>query len=437
MKIAKLYIKDYQQFKDLELDFTYPQGHEKAGEPLDKVCFIGRNGTGKTTLLELLKTIFVNKKSLVNLPGAFYLKLTNNDPKDEKIIFIDGKQDEKGAFLVQKPVDLDEVESLANDFNRLSSYLLFEGADKLEDSPELFFDNSDDLFIYLPSEGDRNTYSNVNDVPKTELNDALRLSNRFAFYHNISIDTVADFWNLLIYHIKERELKFRQFQNLENNQEKTIRELKVEFDSKNPTILDGIKNLWGEILTSVGLEFDISNIESPVQLTDNLRAYIKHKKTGERINYNQLSTGIQHFIFKLGHLYSLYFNRNVERGFLLVDEPENFLFPDFLYGLIDLYEEIIENTQFFVATHSPIIAAQYEPYERIILDFNEEGAVYARKGKTPVGDDPNDILKQDFEVRNLMGEEGVKKFERYVELKTLIKREEDNEERNRMIQELM
>nr|MBP7284499.1 AAA family ATPase [Leptospiraceae bacterium] len=46
MKICKVYIKGFQQFEDLELDFTNP----KTGEPLDKICFIGRNGTGKSTI---------------------------------------------------------------------------------------------------------------------------------------------------------------------------------------------------------------------------------------------------------------------------------------------------------------------------------------------------------------------------------------------------
>ena len=50
MKISRIKIKNLQQFKDLELDLTYPKGHDKAGEPLDKVCIIGQSGTGKTTL---------------------------------------------------------------------------------------------------------------------------------------------------------------------------------------------------------------------------------------------------------------------------------------------------------------------------------------------------------------------------------------------------
>ncbi|MBD0255771.1 MAG: hypothetical protein ICV83_08635 [Cytophagales bacterium] len=45
MKIAKIIIPNFQQFKGFELDVTYPEGHAKAGQPLEKVCFMGRNGT--------------------------------------------------------------------------------------------------------------------------------------------------------------------------------------------------------------------------------------------------------------------------------------------------------------------------------------------------------------------------------------------------------
>ncbi len=50
MKITKLHIHDFQQFRDFELDFTDP----KTGLPLERICLIGRNGTGKSTLLSLM-----------------------------------------------------------------------------------------------------------------------------------------------------------------------------------------------------------------------------------------------------------------------------------------------------------------------------------------------------------------------------------------------
>jgi GTPase SAR1 family protein len=60
MKITKIDITEYQQFKNFVLDLTYPEGHAKAGQPLDKVCFIGQSGTGKTTLLNLIEDFVGN-----------------------------------------------------------------------------------------------------------------------------------------------------------------------------------------------------------------------------------------------------------------------------------------------------------------------------------------------------------------------------------------
>ena len=54
MKVTRLEIKDFNQFRDLDIDLTYPKDHEKEGQPLEKVCFIGQSGTGKTTLLKLI-----------------------------------------------------------------------------------------------------------------------------------------------------------------------------------------------------------------------------------------------------------------------------------------------------------------------------------------------------------------------------------------------
>ncbi|WP_155297360.1 hypothetical protein [Spirosoma aerolatum] len=52
MKITGIDIGEYHQFKNIKFDFTYPADHPKAGQPLEKVCFIGQSGTGKTTLFK-------------------------------------------------------------------------------------------------------------------------------------------------------------------------------------------------------------------------------------------------------------------------------------------------------------------------------------------------------------------------------------------------
>jgi hypothetical protein len=70
------------------------------------------------------------------------------------------------------------------------------------------------------------------------------------------------------------------------------------------------------------------------------------------------------------------------------------------------YERTAPGAQMFFATHSPIVAAQFKPEERFILEFDPDRGVVVRRGVTPEGDDPNDVLLKDFAVRTLYGEKG-------------------------------
>jgi len=54
MKVSRIEINGLNQIKNLDIDLPHPKGHGKEGQPLDKVCFIGQSGTGKTTLLKVI-----------------------------------------------------------------------------------------------------------------------------------------------------------------------------------------------------------------------------------------------------------------------------------------------------------------------------------------------------------------------------------------------
>ncbi len=428
MNIAKIIIPNFQQFKGFELDLTYPEGHAKAGQPLEKVCFIGRNGTGKSTLLRL-----------VNNNVRFYRQ------KGQSFSFLMKLQTKRGyIYKLNAPYLLWEY--VEKDHN-VWSELIRSGTPSddgfvhyiVQDSDvprELFLEsNLSNLLIYSPPESGISEFLTTQDAPTTSLNEALEYFKAFPTVHEVSIQNIRDFWRLLIFLIKKRESDFLIHQERSENQEKTLKQVREEFNREHPEILKGIADLWNQILENAGLEFDYQGAKVPVQLTDSLQAYIKLKSSGKTIPYNALSTGIRNFIFRLGHIYALYFNRKIESGFLLIDEPENSLFPDFLYDLVNIYQGIIHNTQFFVATHSPIIAAQFEPEERFILDFNDEGFVTARRGVTAVGDDPNDMLVQDFGVRSLLGPKGQEKWERFVELKMLLKHTNDPVQKEQLAEE--
>jgi len=82
-----------------------------------------------------------------------------------------------------------------------------------------------------------------------------------------------------------------------------------------------------------------------------------------------------------------------------------------------------------------MIAASFEPEERFILYFDETGYVKVKNGVAPIGDDPNDLLKQDFGIDSLMNKEGQKVYEEYLQLKTKIRNEADDTKKEALIKE--
>jgi energy-coupling factor transporter ATP-binding protein EcfA2 len=455
MKISKIYIRYFEQFQDVELDFTDPN----TGEPLEKVCFIGTNGTGKSKILKMLNG-FLNSVLFQLRPPFRPLLLGDNIEakiiyeivhiKKKYVIFyfeqkveildIEGYQKDRKSALLNRLLSLESMDEIKK-FPEYSK--LIEGTRHTDFLNELIpGNNSNDLVIYSPDESTNNGYLAIADVPQTNVNDALSLFQNLPVFVEVSPNTVNDFWKLLVFNLKKRDDEREKYERNGENINKTKAQLINEFDEISPKILDNLAVIWDKILDKASLEFDVQGASNPIQLSDNLKAYVRLKKSKKIVPYRNLSTGIRNFIFRVGHIYSLYFNRQVNRGFLFIDEPENGFFPDFLFDLMKTYQNITidkngnNNTQMFFATHNPIVAGQFQPYERIILDWNEDNSVVAKKGVSPVGDDPNDVLSNDFELKDLMGPDGRKMWEKYQNLKKNLIREKDNSKKEDLINQI-
>ncbi|EDX72321.1 hypothetical protein MC7420_990 [Coleofasciculus chthonoplastes PCC 7420] len=439
MKISKIIIKGFQQFNNFQLDLVNP----KTGKPPDKICFIGTNGTGKTTLLEKVINSFKfhgyeNQPNKLENQPFFAVKFSASSGD-----FFACHPPDSGSGWFDTPIvyynadveQTDEWHRFVTDPTQKTVPPNFCIQHYISSPPIPSFTSKRDLIIHVPA--DRSLLLQQGDLPVTTLNEALTLFQNFPVYHFISMETAGEFWKLLIYLVKKRESDYLDHLKKPENKKKTIEDVEAEFNQNHPEILQEIGNLWNRILDKPGLKFDIEEAGIPVQLNENLQAYVKVKSTSQALPYNSLSSGIRSYIFKLGHIKTLYFQRQIERGFLLVDEPENSLYPDLLYDLIEQYLSIIQNTQFFVATHNPIIAAQFEPYERIHLDFDEQGFVTATSGVTPIGDDPNDLLIKDFHVRSIYGKQGLQKWERFLELQRLINSTSDINRKQELIAEYL
>ena len=451
MKISRIIVKNFQQFRLLDLDLTDPH----TGQALDKVCLIGRNGTGKSTLLRIVQ------EYLAALGGA--LGHASNHPELHRLyraslIGFKFQHSGGGFWLVGCPRGAKPICFVCHeDADQMPEWewLLGEGTQDKQTAvgairrliaPEPQRKDAAErlggkgaakaIVVYVPPDSEGRLPPGQR-VPRTNLDQALKRFKEFPLFHEVSTPNAAAFWDVLIYHIKKREEEWQNFLLQPENRPKSVEDADRDFQLRHPEILAAVAKLWNRILEPAGLEFDYFAAKRPVQLKDNLEAYITVKSSGVSLDYNALSSGIRTFLFRLGHILGLYFQRDIEWGFLLLDEPENSLFPDFLYDQIEIYQEIIRNTQFFIATHSPIVAAQFRPEERVILEFDPTYHVRAKRGVTPVGDDPNDVLEKDFEVRSIYGPEGLQKWERFLELRRTIKQQCEPAKKRALIEEYM
>lgn len=432
MKISRLMVRGYQQFEDLDLDLT-----DASGKPLERVCFLGSNGTGKTTLLRVLRSLLGGTG---NAPGGISL-LCLTDSSGLAAVAA-GPAVATGFSPTGRawfgPLATNQLDDLVGGLGQpathagLGGRLMPPGIRGLPRRAAPAAPND----VIASVSADANVLLQ-HDPPRATLNEALPLRRSRPLEHEIGPHTADALWRLLIAHAAKREEDFRGFLALEDNRKRTVEAVEADFSTEHPEIFPALADLWNRLLEPAGLELDIAGKKLPSQLTESLTLHVRVKRTGHVLGYNALSSGMRSFLFRLGYLKTLFFEPPTGSSFVLVDEPEASLHPDFLYDIVDVYQSVCVGSQLFFATHSPIVAAQFKPEERVILEFDENRFVKARRGVAPEGDDPNDLLSQDFHVRSILGKEGVKKWKRFLELDELMRRETDAAQREKYRREYM
>ena len=441
MKITGIDIGDYRQFKNIKFDFTYPTDHPKAGQPLEKVCFIGQSGTGKTTLLNVIWDFFQ-----VVIDSYHRVALDNMSVNDEAYNTFEGIKiwsiyDNKQIVLnytelnsIPDRIELDVKSKYAHLgyhwFKELGIYNSIkeeESAKKLSIFIKDSIAREADAFLF-DQKDQPNTFS---DFVKTDTqieNEKNLRENRISQARQNKIVSLGDLqslatWQYLLKEINEYdETTVTRITSIVQNtpKNKVQEELQkwIEADPRHE-LAEKCLNL---ILNNFFLELDTNAGNVPITL---------RTTGGVKIDSSYLSTGTRQILATAIPLYKFDTTDTV----VLFDEPERSLFPDIQRILIDYYTSLAPKAQFFFATHSPIIASAFEPCERFILYFNENGEVKCRTGVAPEGDDPNDVLRQDFGISPLMLDKGLEEYQRYLDLATEIRNEPDIERKMVLIAE--
>ncbi len=363
MKISKIEIKDFHQFKDLTIDLTYPKGHAKEGQPLDKVCFIGQSGTGKTSLLELIPkflhdydTQFVIKSG----KNAFFNKL--------KFSILFGFENEYSCSI--------RFDSEQNDINwkwtdtkyNNKKYSWEELVDYLDNTWQKEIATK---LIYFPA--------NLNYEIEVGIENTLNDKEIIDF----SKEKVSVVWNLILEKIKiyqEKEIQMRleisKTAEQTNNNLETIEKAFKKLKDWKETEFNPIKDIADNCLDKLLLPLKLKVKKELEFASKDDIGFIKVEDfAGNEIPHGLWSTGTKQVILSAMPLYLLKPKHTV----ILFDEPERSLYPDMQRFIVDYYSSLTEECQFFYATHSPIIASSFEPWEIVELKFNNEGKIYREK----------------------------------------------------------
>ncbi len=422
MKVSYLHIRNYKQFSDLELDLTYPKGHPKAGKPLDKICIIGQSGTGKTNLLDIIKkstidfseqpensylpfsefvgedtddryittkfqenndneitTLFTKENSSIESENKYssstsmnmFLnnnKITLND--NEKIYYLSAIAEcQEFETIIEKTemtdVDKKRIEKIDN---KLTDMLIESGGDY-----SVCAEEGSNLTSMKSSIEDK--YLRTKNIPKILKN--MKKKN-FLRKFIININEENNSWELLkelidgydIEKTKHTKQLSNKLLNDDSYSKSDYRNDMTLWEKENENVLEKIARDINMIIQKFNLELYINEDTQSYE-----ELIIKDLSNNTIIEYENLSTGTKNLLSTFIPLKSY----KPKDSIILIDEPEISFYPNIQRQLTDLYMEVGENNQLIMATHSPLIASSFEPWEVVELKFDKNNQIYREK----------------------------------------------------------
>ena len=347
MKITKLHLKDFKVFDDLELDFT-----GKDGQPLNQIVLAGLNGTGKTTILEVIKGI---------LNGAYvyhpFRHFTESDELLQQKFYAELKHNDKKIIWPTK-INKDQVDTII----KIETIHAFYRPAKIRNEVIRNENAKGQHKDYLESGGVIEfSYENESTIVKggaTQIN-----TSEFVHFHKGKMKEII-----------LKPIKNKVFENKEKPPKQLIESEIADMNS----IFKGIE------LNSRFVDIDDDNL-------------FFESANGQRITFEELSSGEKQLYF-MGFMLK---NLNINNTIIMIDEPEDSLHPKWQSQLLQFYSNIGENNQVILATHSPHIIGSAKA-ESVFLLQNENGKITASHPKYSEGHSIPYVLSEimDVDYRN-------------------------------------
>lgn len=327
---------------------------------LDTIVFIGENGTGKTTILREIYNL-MDLENMQNSGNKIFLELEEN----EKAILKKYPLEKNNNIIMEEDILYDCIDIKKDVYD-------FEDIEK---------DKYKSKVIYLPTEVNFNSLKSVDRT----------FRYKYKFRNEINENLISDLPSAIANKIYV-EMIMNEDLPARESKEKVCKEVNSVFESMD---LD---------IEFVGLSKD----ENTVPIFRNIE--------GKEFDINGLSSGEKQLFLRALSLKFL----NVNNSIILIDEPEISLHPRWQRKIVNVYENIGENNQIIIATHSPHIIGNVKKEQLRVLKKDKEGIKVMNSDELDetYGKTVESILMEVMGIINTRNEETAEKIE---ELRDLVR----------------
>ena len=323
-------------------------------------CFIGKNGSGKTTILRGLALALVGSKDFT-IGEVPFLRIT--ETKQYPLYASEGNID---VFYTLESKELHNRIKFRSINNNASPLLEADEGQSLRDKNEPLLLNPKTLIIAFSQQTHEKPNQNNNGQDRSIKDSSKETSLNGAF------PMVSDINSLILNKPDNRFKEFRKW-------------LEALITANTPLDRAANKKVIDEI-------FDIINAiikpKTPIRLASEGDTNIITPNNPKGIPMEYLSQGYQNVFAWLGffmkRLYEYKSTLNIDDNIsfselpavCFIDEIDTYIHPDWQYSLLSGLVEKFKNVQFFVTSHSPLVLSGVPSKDIAIFDIQSEGNEY-------------------------------------------------------------
>lgn len=396
MRIKSLELVNDPKVKNLKLDFTVDSNVQ------DTIILAGNNGCGKTTILDNIYLLInddiarkldrddglIKSIILLNDNEKIFIKnnLINSDKTPYVIDFL---------HLLEKTNELEYIVDFSAKRHSYERHKFFAimGEEKKEiDSYTVTYEGKlNEIMSTFYSTANINYSLDAIDTIST--NDLDSEKNNIKTENNIGTDVKQTFVD--IYNLDAQDFQKWASENIGQ---------KID-ESKMYVRIKRFSNAFNYMFSN--LKFDrIIN-------SNNHKEVLFRNAKGDQIRLDDLSTGEKQIVIRGG--YMLKYQKSIQSNFILIDEPELSLHPEWQKKILQFYKRLFtdedgkQTAQIFVATHSPFIVHNHARYNDkvVVLNKDDMDNITIEKDPTYYSYDNNAVIEKAFNIKNFSSNKNI------------------------------